>query len=135
MPQGQRTVGEGDAERLSTCALGEEVLDSLTGDETSLPLARHAGTIHQVPNQLPQPSLLRRGRFLSSGCLVILHAVARCRLILAKYPVYTVTVTEVSVLVTGRYSVSRSMGSRPASRIRRTRSCRRIPCGVVAPAS
>ena len=48
---------------------------------------------------------------------------------------YTATVTEVSVRVTGRYSVSRSMGSRPASRIRRTNSSRRMPCGVVAPAS
>jgi len=31
--------------------------------------------------------------------------------------------------------VSRSIDSRPASLIRRTRSCRRSPCGVVAPAS
>ena len=49
--------------------------------------------------------------------------------------IYTATVTEVSVRVTGRYSVSLSIGSRPASRIRRMRSSRRMPCGVVAPAS
>src|SRR5215469_11829182 len=44
----------------------------------------------------------------------------------------TATVTEVSVRMTGRYMVSRSMGSRPASRIRRISSWRRMPCGVVA---
>ena len=48
---------------------------------------------------------------------------------------YTATVTDVSVRVTGRYSVSRSMGSRPAARISRSSSSRRMPCGVVAPAS
>src|SRR5206468_7905726 len=48
---------------------------------------------------------------------------------------YTATVTDVSVRVTDLYSVSRSIGSRPASWIRRTNSCRGIPCGVVAPAS
>src|SRR5271154_629247 len=48
---------------------------------------------------------------------------------------YTATVTEVSVRVTGRYNVSRSMGSRPAARIKRSNSSRRMPWGVVAPAS
>jgi hypothetical protein len=43
--------------------------------------------------------------------------------------------TEVSVRVTARYRVSRSTGSRPASLISRINSCRRRPCGVVAPAS
>ena len=35
---------------------------------------------------------------------------------------YTATVTEVSVRLTGRYKVSRSTGSRPASRMSRTSS-------------
>ena len=48
---------------------------------------------------------------------------------------YTATVTDVSVRVTARYKVSRSTGSRPASLISRINSCRRRPCGVVAPAS
>jgi hypothetical protein len=47
----------------------------------------------------------------------------------------TATVKVSSLRVTARYSVSRSNGSRPASVINRTRSARRIPCGVVAPAS
>ena len=53
----------------------------------------------------------------------------------AKADVYTATVTDVSVRVTGRYNVSRSIGSRPAVRISRSNSSRRMPCGVVAPAS
>ena len=48
---------------------------------------------------------------------------------------YTATVNVSSLRVTARYSVSRSNGIRPASVISRTRSARRIPCGVVAPAS
>jgi len=48
---------------------------------------------------------------------------------------HTEIVNDVSVRVTGRYMVSRSTGSRPASRIRRSSSLRTIPCGVVAPAS
>ena len=48
---------------------------------------------------------------------------------------HTEIVNDVSVLVTGRYMVSRSTGSRPASRIRRSSSLRTMPCGVVAPAS
>ena len=48
---------------------------------------------------------------------------------------YTATVNVSSLRVTARYSVSRSNGTRPASVINRTRSARRIPCGVVAPAS
>jgi hypothetical protein len=69
----------------------------------------------------------RRGReqLLCSG-LHILHW---------KSGRYTATVTDVSVLVTGRYSVSRSIGSRPAARISLSSSSRRMPCGVVAPAS
>ena len=47
----------------------------------------------------------------------------------------TATVKVSSLRVTARYIVSRSNGSRPASVISRTRSARRIPCGVVAPAS
>jgi hypothetical protein len=47
----------------------------------------------------------------------------------------TDTVNVSSLRVTARYIVSRSNGSRPASVISRTRSARRIPCGVVAPAS
>jgi hypothetical protein len=47
----------------------------------------------------------------------------------------TATVKLSSLRVTARYIVSRSNGSRPASVISRTRSARRIPCGVVAPAS
>ena len=39
------------------------------------------------------------------------------------------------VRVTGRYSVSRSKGTRPASVMRRIKSWRRSICGVVAPAS
>ena len=49
--------------------------------------------------------------------------------------IYTATVNVSSLRVTARYSVSRSNGTRPASVISRTRSARRIPCGVVAPAS
>ena len=51
------------------------------------------------------------------------------------YPTQTATVKLSSLRVTARYIVSRSNGSRPASVISRTRSARRIPCGVVAPAS
>jgi hypothetical protein len=47
----------------------------------------------------------------------------------------TATVKVSSLRVTARYMVSRSKGFRPASVINRTRSARRIPCGVVAPAS
>jgi len=47
----------------------------------------------------------------------------------------TATVKLSSLRVTARYMVSRSNGSRPASVISLTRSARRIPCGVVAPAS
>jgi hypothetical protein len=47
----------------------------------------------------------------------------------------TATVKVSSLRVTARYIVSRSNGSRPASVISRTRSARRMPCGVVAPAS
>ena len=54
----------------------------------------------------------------------------------ARRPVtYTATVKVSSLRVTARYIVSRSNGTRPASVISRTRSARRIPCGVVAPAS
>ncbi len=48
---------------------------------------------------------------------------------------YTRTVKAVSVRVTGRYSVSRSTGSRPALRINCNSSPRRSPWLVVAPAS
>jgi hypothetical protein len=48
---------------------------------------------------------------------------------------YTSTVNVASVRSTGRYSVSRSTGSRPALRIRCSNSARRRPCVVVAPAS
>ena len=50
-------------------------------------------------------------------------------------PNQTATVKVSSLRVTARYIVSRSKGSRPASVISRTRSARRIPCGVIAPAS
>src|SRR5258708_38453211 len=48
---------------------------------------------------------------------------------------YTNTVNAVSVRCTGWYSVSRSIGSRPASRISRRISPRLRPWLVVAPAS
>jgi hypothetical protein len=48
---------------------------------------------------------------------------------------YTATVNVVSSRITGRYNVSRSTGTRPASVISRIKSLRRNPCGVVAPAS
>ena len=48
---------------------------------------------------------------------------------------YTNTVNVASERSTGRYSVSRSTGLRPALRIRCNNSARRSPCWVVAPAS
>jgi hypothetical protein len=47
----------------------------------------------------------------------------------------TSTVNADSVRLTGRYVVSRSTGSRPASRINLSRSCRLRCCAVCAPAS
>ena len=55
--------------------------------------------------------------------------------VLTALEVQTAMVKLSSLRVTARYIVSRSNGSRPASIISRTRSDRRIPCGVVAPAS
>ena len=48
---------------------------------------------------------------------------------------HTATVNVSSVRITDRYSVSRSTGTRPAVVISRISSSRRMPCGVVAPAS
>ena len=56
----------------------------------------------------------------------------RCRLTTRPY---VTTVKLLPVRSTGLYSVSRSTGSRPALRIKRSNSPRRRPCSVVAPAS
>ena len=76
----------------------------------------------------------------SRGGLSWPHVAPRHTILLAMMSVqhrsyYTATVTVVSVRVTGRYSVSRSNGMRPASVISRIKSWRRSICGVVAPAS
>jgi len=46
-----------------------------------------------------------------------------------------VNASSVTLRMTSRYGVSRSTGTRPAFSIRLIKSRRRMPCGVVAPAS
>ena len=58
-----------------------------------------------------------------------------CSEVLSAFFPYTSTVNVCSARCTGRYSVSRSTGSRPARRINCSNSPRRSPCTVVAPAS
>ncbi len=81
--------------------------------------------------QRPSSSLCRRSH-PSSSTIAGPHGK---KLVATIVKSYTATVKLSSLRVTARYSVSRSNGTRPASVISRTKSARRIPCGVVAPAS
>src|SRR5277367_1551168 len=96
----------------------------------------------QVPNNYPQGKLIstldERSLTERTSCprrvkYVLFPVSLNAEAVLDR--TQTATVKESSLRVTARYIVSRSNGSRPASVINRTRSARRIPCGVVAPAS